>query len=330
MAVTIEDIKKLRHLTSAGLSDCKAALTETNGDMDAAVEILRQKGKAIAAKREDRQASEGCVLADVKDNFAAIVALNCETDFVAKNATFVELTKKLLALALDNKVKSIDELKALTIDGRTVAELVVEESGKTGEKTEISAYEYLEGASVTSYNHFGNKLSTIVSFNLEGVDAQVMCDVAMQVAAMNPVAVNREAVPQNIVDSELSVAIEKTKEELVKKAVDAALHKAGINPNLVDSEDHIESNMAKGWLTQDEADKARKISKETAEAKAANLPEAMIKNIANGRLNKFFKESCLLEQEYVKDGKLSVGQYLEASSKGLVAVAFKRINLNED
>ena len=170
MAVTIEDIKKLRHLTSAGLSDCKAALTETNGDMDAAVEILRQKGKAIAAKREDRQASEGCVLADVKDNFAAIVALNCETDFVAKNATFVELTKKLLALALDNKVKSIDELKALTIDGRTVAELVVEESGKTGEKTEISAYEYLEGASVTSYNHFGNKLSTIVSFNLEGVD----------------------------------------------------------------------------------------------------------------------------------------------------------------
>ena len=114
MAVTIEDIKKLRHLTSAGLSDCKAALTETNGDMDAAVEILRQKGKAIAAKREDRQASEGCVLADVKDNFAAIVALNCETDFVAKNATFVELTKKLLALALDNKVKSIDELKAIS------------------------------------------------------------------------------------------------------------------------------------------------------------------------------------------------------------------------
>ena len=321
MAVTIEDIKKLRHLTSAGLSDCKAALTETNGDMDAAVEILRQKGKAIAAKREDRQASEGCVLADVKDNFAAIVA---------KNATFVELTKKLLALALENKVKSIDELKALTIDGRTVAELVVEESGKTGEKTEISAYEYLEGASVTSYNHFGNKLSTIVSFNLEGVDAQVMRDVAMQVAAMNPVAVNREAVPQHIVDSELSVAVEKTKEELVKKAVDAALHKAGINPNLVDSEDHIESNMAKGWLTQEEADKARKISKETAEAKAANLPEAMIKNIANGRLNKFFKESCLLEQEYVKDGKLSVGQYLEASSKGLVAVAFKRVNLNED
>lgn len=158
-----------------------------------------------------------------------------------------------------------------------MAELVVEESGKTGEKTEISAYEYLEGASVTSYNHFGNKLSTIVSFNLEGVDAQVMRDVAMQVAAMNPVAVNREAVPQNIVDSELSVAIEKTKEELVKKAVDAALHKAGINPNLVDSEDHIESNMAKGWLTQEEADKARKISKETAEAKAANLPEAMIK-----------------------------------------------------
>ena len=330
MAFSAADVKNLREMTGVGMMDCKKALTAADGDIDKAVEWLREKGLAAAQKKAGRIAAEGMAYAAVVDSIGVIVEVNAESDFVAKNATFVELTKKLLALALENKVKSIDELKALTIDGRTVAELVVEESGKTGEKTEISAYEYLEGASVTSYNHFGNKLSTIVSFNLEGVDAQVMRDVAMQVAAMNPVAVNREAVPQHIVDSELSVAVEKTKEELVKKAVDAALHKAGINPNLVDSEDHIESNMAKGWLTQEEADKARKISKETAEAKAANLPEAMIKNIANGRLNKFFKESCLLEQEYVKDGKLSVGQYLEASSKGLVAVAFKRVNLNED
>lgn len=330
MAVSIEDIKKLRKLTSAGLSDCKAALAETNGDMEAAVEILRQKGKAVAAKREDRDAAEGCVLADTKDNFAALIALNCETDFVAKNQGFVDLTEQLLALALENKPKNLDELKALTVDGRSVQDLVVEESGKTGEKTEISAYECLEGESVVAYNHLGNKLSTIVAFNQAGVDFQVMKDVAMQVAAMNPVAINREAVPQATIDSEMNVAIEKTKEEQVKKAVEAALKKAGINPNLVDSEDHIESNMAKGWLTQEEADKARAIARETAEAKAANLPEAMIKNIANGRLNKFFKENCLVEQGFVKDEKITVGQYLEQNSKGLTVVAYKRVNLNED
>ena len=209
MAVSIEDIKKLRKLTSAGLSDCKAALNETNGDMEAAVEILRQKGKAIAAKREDRNAAEGCVIAKAAGDFAVIVALNCETDFVAKNAGFVELTEKLVDLALDNKCKSADELKALTVDGRTVADLVVEESGKTGEKTEIGAYECLEAASVVAYNHFGNKLSTIVAFNQAGVDEHVMRDVAMQVAAMNPVAVNRDCVPQAIKDSEYNVAVEK-------------------------------------------------------------------------------------------------------------------------
>lgn len=329
MAVSIEDIKKLRKLTSAGLSDCKNALNETNGDMEAAVEILRQKGKAIAAKREDREAAEGCVLGKAADGFAAIVALKCETDFVAKNATFVELTKKLLDLAVANKCKDMDALKNLMVDGRTVADLVVEESGKTGEKTEIGAYEVLEAPAVVAYNHFGNKLSTIVAFN-EAADEAVLHDVAMQVAAMNPVAVDRDSVPQQIKDSELSVAIEKTKEEQVHKAVENALKKAGINPNLVDSADHIESNIAKGWLTREEADKAVKIAEETAAAKAANLPEQMIQNIANGRMNKFFKESCLMEQEFVKDEKVTIGQYLAASSKTLVAVAFKRVNLNED
>jgi len=324
------EITKLRHLTSAGLMDCKKALAETDGDIEAAVEILRKKGQAVAAKREDREASEGCVLAKNEGNFAAVVALKCETDFVAKNAGFVELTKKLLDLAVANRVKSLDQLKALTVDGLTVADLVTEEAGKTGEKTEIGAYEWLECPSTTSYNHLGNKLATIVGFNVEGVDYQVGRDVAMQVASMNPVAVDRDSVAQEVKDSEYNVAVEKTKEEQVKKAVEAALKKAGINPNLCDSEAHIESNIAKGWLTEEEAAKARVIAKETAEAKAANLPEQMIKNIANGRLNKFFKENCLMEQEFIKDGNETIGSYLAKAQKGLVVAEFKRVNLNED
>lgn len=330
MAVTMAEITKLRHLTSAGLMDCKKALAETNGDIEAAVEILRKKGQAVAAKREDRQASEGCVLAKNEGDFAAIVALNCETDFVAKNAGFVDLTKKILDTAVANRVKSLDELKALNLDGLTIADLVIEESGKTGEKTEISAYEYIEAPATSSYNHLGNKLSTIVGFNIDNVDYQVGRDVAMQVASMNPVAVSRDTVPASVIESEKTVAIEKTKEEQVKKAVEAALKKAGINPNLVDTPDHVESNIAKGWLTREEADKAAVIAKETAEAKAANLPEQMIQNIATGRLNKFFKESTLLEQEFIKDPELTIEKYLAKAQDGLTVVAFKRVNLNED
>ena len=330
MAVTMAEITKLRHLTSAGLMDCKKALAETDGDIEKAVEILRKKGQAVAAKREDRTAAEGCVLAKNDGSFAAVIALNCETDFVAKNEGFVALTRQLLDLAVANHCKSLDELKALTVDGRTVADLVTEESGKTGEKTEISAYEFIEAPSTTSYNHLGNKLATIAGFNLESVDYQVGRDVAMQIASMNPVAVDRESVPQATIDSELSVAIEKTKEEQVKKAVEAALKKAGLNPNLLDSEDHIASNIAKGWLTEDEAAKAREIIAETSAAKAANLPEQMIQNIAQGRLNKFFKEGCLMEQEFIKDGNLTIGKYLEAAQKGLRCTIFKRVNLNAD
>mgnify|MGYP000392787718 FL=1 len=330
MAVTLAEITKLRGLTGAGMMDCKKALIETNGDMDAAVEVLRKKGQAIAAKREDRQASEGCVLAKNEGDFAAIVALCCETDFVAKNASFVALTQAILDAAVAQRVKSLDELKTLSLDGRSVADHITDETAKTGEKIELGRYEYLEAASTTSYNHLGNHLSTIAGFNEAGVDYQVGRDVAMQVASMNPVAVDRDSVPEEIKTSEYNVAIEKTKEEQVKKAVEAALKKAGINPNLVDSEDHISSNIAKGWLTEDEAAKARVIIAETAAAKAANLPEQMIQNIANGRLNKFFKESCLMEQEFVKDGNLTIGQYLEQNQKGLVVVSFKRVNLNQD
>lgn len=324
------EITKLRNLTSAGLMDCKKALAETDGDIEAAVEILRKKGQAVAAKREDREAAEGCVLSKNEGGFAAVVALNCETDFVAKNAGFVELTKKILDAAVANKVKTIDELKAFQIDGRTIADLIVEEVGKTGEKMEISAYECIEAPSTTSYNHQGNKLATICGFNLEGVEYQVGRDVAMQVASMNPVAVDRDAVPASIVDSERAVAVEKTKQEQVQKAVNAALSKAGINPAHVDSEAHIESNMSKGWITAEQAEQARKIIAEVSEQKAASLPQQMIDNIVKGRINKYFKENCLVEQEFIKDGNLSVGQYLEQSQKGLSVISFKRINLNQD
>ncbi len=330
MAVTMAEITKLRHLTQAGLMDCKKALAETNGDIEAAVEILRKKGQAVAAKREDRVAAEGCVLAKNDGNFAAVIALQCETDFVAKNEGFVDLTKKLLDLAVANRCKNVDELKAVTVDGLTVADLVTEESGKTGEKTEIGAYEVVEAPTTAAYNHFNNKLAAIVGFNLEGVDPQVGREVCMQIASMNPVAVSRQDVPQATIDQEIAVAVEKTKAEQVQKAVEAALKKAGLNPNHFDTDDHIESNMAKGWITAEDVEKGRKIMKEAAEAKAANLPEQMIQNIANGRLNKFFKESCLMEQEYVQDSKLTVGQFLDQTQKGLVAVAFKRVNLNED
>ncbi len=330
MAVSIEDIKKLRHMTGAGMMDCKNALAETNGDIDAAIEIIRKKGQAVAAKREDREAAEGCVLSATKPGFAAIVALKCETDFVAKNESFRALTKCILDAAVAASAKTLDEVKALDLNGRSVQENITDEIGKTGEKMELGAYECVEAPSVASYDHLGNKLATIVGLNVEGVDPSVGKEIAMQVAAMNPVAVDRDHVAKELVDNEYNIAVEKTKEEQVKKAVEAAIRKAGINPNLVDSEDHINSNIAKGWLTEEDAQKAREIAKATAEAKAGNLPEQMIKNIANGRINKFFKENCLMEQEYHRDAKLTVGQYLESTQKGLVVVDFKRVNLNED
>ena len=324
MAVSIEDIKKLRHMTGAGMMDCKNALAETGGDIEAAIEIIRKKGQAVAAKREDREAAEGCVLSATKPGFAAIVALKCETDFVAKNESFRNLTKAILDAAVAAGAKSLDEVKAL------VEENITDEIGKTGEKMELGAYEYVEAPTVAAYDHLGNKLATIVGLSVEGIDPAIGKEISMQVAAMNPVAVDRTCVPQNVIDGELKVAIEKTKEEQVKKAVEAAIRKAGYNPNHFDSEAHIESNLAKGWFTQEDADKVRQIMKETAEAKAANLPEQMIQNIANGRLNKFFKENCLMEQEYHRDAKMTVAQYLDSEVKGLVVVDFKRVNLNQD
>jgi len=330
MAVSIEDIKKLRKMTGAGMMDCKNALAETEGDIQAAIEIIRKKGQAVAAKREDRDAAEGCVLSAINGGFAAIVALKCETDFVAKNESFRTLTKAILDCAVAAKAKSLDEVKELKLNDRTVQENITDEIGKTGEKMELGAYEWIEAPTVAAYDHLGNKLATIVGLSAEGVSEEVGKEVAMQVAAMNPVAVNRESVPASFIEEEKAVAIEKTKTEQVQKAVEAALKKAGLNPNLLDSEDHIASNIAKGWLTEEEAEKARVIMKEAAEKKAANLPQAMIDNIVNGRINKYYKENVLMEQEYHRDAKLTVGQYLDGAQKGLVVVDFKRVNLNQD
>ncbi|MDE5713966.1 MAG: translation elongation factor Ts [Muribaculaceae bacterium] len=330
MAVSIEDIKKLRHMTGAGMMDCKNALAETNGDIDAAIEIIRKKGQAVAAKREDREAAEGCVLSGVKSGFAAIVALKCETDFVAKNESFRALTQAILDAAVEASAKSLDEVKALKINGRTVEENITDEIGKTGEKMELGDYQWIEAPTVSAYKHFNDKLAAIVGFNIEGVDSQVGREICMQIASMNPVAISPADVDPAIIEQEKAVAIEKTKQEQIQKAQEAALRKAGLNPNHFDSEDHVESNMAKGWITAEEAEKGRQIMKEAAEAKAANMPEQMIENIVKGRISKFYKENCLLEQAYVQEPKETVAQYLSGVEKGLTVVAFKRVNLNED
>ncbi len=331
MAVTMAEISKLRQMTGAGMMDCKKALTEANNDMDAAIEILRKKGQAVAAKREDRTASEGCVLAQSTGEYAAVVALNCETDFVGKNEGFVNLTKSILAAAVAAKAKSIDEVKAIEINGTKIADLIVEESGKTGEKMELGAFEYVEAPATIAYNHFGNKLATLVAFSKAGIDEQVYKNVAMQVAAMNPLAVDECDVAEEVKEKEIAVAIEKTKAEQVQKAVEAALKKAGINPAHVDSEDHMESNKAKGWITEEDVIKAKEIIATVSAEKAANLPEAMIQNIAKGRLGKFLKEVCLLNQEDVTgEEKKTVRETLKAVDADLKVLSFKRVNLNVD
>ncbi len=272
MAVTMADISKLRTMTGAGMMDCKNALTEANGDFEKAVEIIRKKGQAIAAKRSDREASEGCVLAAAENGFAAVLALKCETDFVAKNADFIALTQSILDVAMAQKPESLDALKALEIDGRSIAELVVDRSGITGEKMELDYYEFVKGETVVSYIHPGNMLATIVAFAEADVDYQVARDIAMQAAAMNPVALDRSQVPQKTIDTELEIGREKAREE--------------------------------------------------------GKPENMLDRIAEGRLNKFFQESTLLEQAFIKDSKMSVANYLKANNA--TATAFKRVTLNVD
>ncbi len=326
----MEDIKKLRALTGAGLADVKNALTEAEGDMDKAKELLRERGLAIAAKRSDRETSNGCVLVKKTEGFAAMVAVKCETDFVANGKDFIALVREILDAAVENRCKSLDEVKALILSsGDDAATAVQHRSGISGEKMELDGYNFIEGGNVEIYNHMNkNILCTMVQTNKPA--AEQGHAVAMQVAAMKPIALKADDVPQTVIDEELKVAVEKTKQEQVQKAVDAALKKAGINPAHVDSEDHMESNCAKGWITAEDIRKAKEIIAKVSAEKSANLPEQMIQNIAKGRLNKFFKEACLLNQEFIQDTNLSVADYLKAADKELTVTCFKRFSLQAD
>ena len=329
MAVSIEDIKKLRAMTGAGLADVKKALTEAEGDFEKAKELIRERGLAIAAKRSDRETSNGCVLVKQADGFAAMVAIKCETDFVANGKDFIALVQEILDAAVANKCKSLDEVKTLKLaNGEEAAAAVLQRSGVTGEKMELDGYNFLEGENISVYDHMNkHTLATMVQLNENNEEAGHK--VAMQVAAMKPIALDETSIPQSVKDEEFKVAVQKTKEEQVEKAVVAAIKKAGINSNLVDSDDHIESNIKKGWLTREEADKAIEIRNTVGAEKAANLNEDMIQNIAKGRLNKFFKENCLVDQEFqFGDGeKQSVNDWLKTQNKDLKIVAYKRFTL---
>ena len=329
MEIKAADVAKLRQMTGAGMMDCKKALVEAEGDYERAKEIIREKGKLVAAKRADRETSEGRVIAKVNGSKAIVVGLGCETDFVAKNEEFKALAEAIAEAAIANFPADKDALMACVLaDGRTVEAAVTEQTGKTGEKHQIAGYEVVEAPYIVAYMHnVTGKLAALVGFNKE-FDAQVAKGVAMQVASMNPVAVSADSVPQNVIDAELKTATEKTKEELVQKAVDAALSKAGINPAHVDSEAHIESNTAKGWITPEQAEQAREIIKTVSAEKAANLPEQMVANIAKGRLQKFFKEQTLEEQGYqMGDGKTSVKDVIKAADAEVKVVSFKRLSL---
>ena len=328
MAISIEDIKKLRAMTGAGLADVKKALTEAEGDFDKAKELLRERGLAIAAKRSDRETSNGCVLVKKVNDFAAIIALKCETDFVANGADFIKLTSDILDAAIAAKAHTLDEVKTLKVGDADAQAAVTQRSGITGEKMELDGYEVLEGENIEVYDHMGkHTLCTMVQLNQNNEDAGHK--VAMQVAAMKPIALDEASVPQSVKDEEYKVAVEKTKEEQVEKAVEVALKKAGLNPNHFDSEDHIESNQGKGWITAEDVAKFREIKETVSAEKAANLNENMIQNIAKGRVGKFLKENCLVCQEFqFGDGdKQSVADYLKKESKDLKIVAYKRFTL---
>ncbi len=275
VAISAADVNKLRQMTGAGMMDCKKALTEANGNFEEAVDYLRKKGQKVAANRSDRDAKEGVVIgkttADGKRG--VLVVLNCETDFVAKNDAFVAFTTSILDLAIEKNPATLDELKALNLDGLTVEERVTEQVGKIGEKIELSSYEKVDAEKVVVYNHPGNKVATVVGFNKSGsekIDAAAK-DVAMQVAAMAPVALDKDDVDAKTLEREIEIGKE--------------------------------------------------------QARAEGKPEDMLEKIALGKLNKFFKESTLLNQEFIKDNKKSIRQYLDETEKGLIATGFKRISL---
>ncbi len=272
--ITAADVAKLRRMTGAGMMDCKKALEEAAGDFEKGQELIRKRGQAIANKRADREATQGVVLArtTADGKKGMMIVLNCETDFVAKNADFIAVANQILNAALKANPADLEGLKNLAIDGKKASELVIEKSGITGEKFELSYFDKLEAPAVQAYIHAGNMLATLVGFNKAGFDIQVYKDVAMQVAAMNPVSVDKDDVPAKILASEKEIA----------------------------------------------RDQARREGK----------PENMLDKIAEGKLNKFFKESTLMNQEFIKDSKLTIRQYLESKDKELKATGFIRYTLN--
>jgi len=262
------DVQKLRKATGAGMMDCKKALQEADGDFDRAVVIIRKKGQAIANKRADREAGEGNVLAKIEGGFGAMISLNCETDFVAKNDDFVKFSTSILELALAEKPADLEALKVLPMGEQTVAEVITEKSGSIGEKLELAYYDFIKADKVQAYNHFGNNLATLVGFNKEGVDEQVAKDVAMQIAAMSPVAVAESDVAPEVIAKEKEIGREKALQE--------------------------------------------------------GKPENIVDRIAEGMVKKFLKENTLLNQDFTKDSKKTVAQYIKEADKDLQVTGFKR------
>lgn len=273
--ISSADVARLRKMTLAGMMDCKRALEESNGDFEKAVEIIRKKGQAVASKRADRDATEGVVLAKTttESTMGALIVLNSETDFVAKNNDFIALAGKILDLALAQKPADLEALKSLPLENSTAGGKVTEYMGIIGEKLELAYYEKVEAPYVQAYIHPGNKLASLAGFSKTGPDAQMYKDVVMQIAAMNPVAIDKDDVPAKVIAQELEIGREQARRE--------------------------------------------------------GKPEEMIDRIAQGKLAKFFKESTLLNQEYIKDNKMSIRQYLESVDKQLKVTAFRRYNLNQ-
>ena len=270
--ISAADVNKLRKATGAGMMDCKKALVEAEGDFDTAVEVLRKKGQKVAANRADRDSSEGAVIARVNDDASVgvIVSINCETDFVAKNESYVSLAKQLADVALGHD--SLGSFLAADFNGMSVADKLTEQTGVIGEKIEIGGFERLEGAFIGSYIHAGNKIATLTSLSA-GVDgaAEAAKNVAMQAAAMNPIALNEEGVDAATVEKEIEIAKDQLRQE--------------------------------------------------------GKPEAMLDNIAKGKLKRFFKDNTLVNQAYIKDAKQSVSDYVKSVDAGLTVTGFKRLAL---
>jgi elongation factor Ts len=272
-AISAQDVNKLRTMTGAGMMDCKKALTEAEGDFEKAIEILRKKGQKVSASRMDRDAKEGSVFVKVSDDKkeAVLIALNCETDFVAKNEEFQNLGKLIAETAFAKKSASVDALLAETAVGLTINDRITELVGKIGEKIQVSEYVRMTGEAVVPYIHAGSKLGVLVS--LKGVNGKDVTDagkdVGMQIAAMNPVAVDEKNIAQSIIDKELEIA--------------------------------------------------------KAQILAEGKPENMVDKIAQGKLQKFFKENTLVHQAFVKDNSKTIAQYLDSVSKGLTVTEFKRV-----